>query len=67
MNKELKQYSDIELLKELIQRNGHNDAPVATRRHGVWNETLIEIGSDETAKVLFTEDALEFVDAYRRD
>ncbi len=61
IDKNLDNFSDTELLMELIQRNGFAEAPIKTERHGVWNECLIAIGTDETASICLPAEAMSFL------
>jgi len=55
----LSKYSDIELLKELVTRNGKSEAPVKTKRYGPHFETLVAVGNDHTAKITMDDEAME--------
>lgn len=55
---DLNDYSDIELLKELIKRNGFQPAPTRTQRHGEWHSTIVGIGKDEIAEICLTDEAM---------
>jgi hypothetical protein len=55
----MKQYSDIELLAELIKRNNIHEAPSSTIRYGKHYESLIAIGDNHTAFLTIIDDAYE--------
>ena len=61
VDKNLANFSDTELLIELIQRNGFSGAPVKTQRHGGWNECLVAIGIDETASICLPDTAMAYL------
>lgn len=61
VDKNLANFSDMELLMELIQRNGFSKAPVKTLRYDVWHECLIAIGSNETASICLTDEAMSYL------
>ena len=52
------QATDLELLQELISRNGHEQAPTKVSRGRDFRESLVAIGKDETAYITFNRDAL---------
>jgi hypothetical protein len=55
----LEQYSNIELLAELLEREGPpHQAPEKTVRYGVHYEVLVGIGKDNTANITLTDDDL---------
>jgi hypothetical protein len=59
MSKLVSQATDLELLQELISRNGHDKGPFKTVHIGGRNrETLVAIGKDHTAHIHFDQDAL---------
>jgi len=53
------QFSDIELLCELVKRNGKATAAHTTRRQGVHYETLVAVGKDNCAYIVLTDDGFE--------
>lgn len=55
----LKDYSDTQLLAELISRNQFQPAPTKTQRHGEWFSSLVGIGDDETAEICLTAEAMQ--------
>ena len=59
MNKcKLKDFTDTELLQELLTRNNPGIAPRKTVRQGVWFDSIIGIGNDHTASIYIDDDAL---------
>lgn len=66
-DKELKDFPDIQLLKELIRRNGFSDAPTKVTRQGEWSSVLLAVGKDETAEIILTGDALAYLGMRFRD
>lgn len=57
----LTNYSDLNLLNELIKRNGINEAPRLTKRHGEWCEVLVAAGNDEIISICFPDEAIEAI------
>lgn len=55
---DLSAYTDIQLLTELVRRNGYGKAPINTSRFSPHSETLIAIGKDHTANISMDNDAL---------
>jgi hypothetical protein len=58
-NNNIVKLTDLQLINELIKRNGYCDAPCITRREGIWHEVLVEAGTDETVMITFHDDALK--------
>ena len=56
---QISNFSDAELLMELVLRNGKSDAPTKTVRVGQWFSTLIAIGCHNVAEICLTDDAME--------
>ena len=54
----ISQATDIELLAELVSRNGHAEAPTKTVRIRKFREVLVGIGTRETAHIVFHQDVL---------
>lgn len=65
--KHLNDYSDIELLKALISRNGFQPAPTKTQRHGEWHSTIVGIGKDDIAEICLTDEAMRELDLLQKD
>lgn len=60
MSKLVSQATDLELLQELISRNGHAQAPTKVLRFDKQaRETLVAAGKDETVTITFYPDALK--------
>lgn len=54
------QATDVELLAELVSRNGHQKAPTMTRLYGPDHlETLVAIGKGGTARIAYMRSDLE--------
>ncbi len=53
--------SDIDLLKELINRNKMSQAPVVSKRHGEWFAVTVAVGDDNTAEITLTDDAVDYL------
>ena len=50
--------ADMEMLKALINENGHDNAPIKTERTpGVFISCLVAVGPDETAEIILTKEA----------
>jgi len=58
----LDDYSDIELLKALIKRNGFQPASIKTQRHGEWHSAIVGIGKNESAEICLTDEAIKELD-----
>ena len=52
----MKEYSDIELLQELLRRNKVAEAPWTKVLIGKWVESIIAIGKDNTAYLIMSEE-----------
>lgn len=50
-------FTDIELLNELIKRNGKSAAPSKIQLAGPWFSTIVGIGKDNVAEIIFTDEA----------
>jgi hypothetical protein len=60
MTKLVSQATDLELLQELISRNGHEMAPTKVVRFDrLSRETLVAVGKSNTAHITFHQDALQ--------
>ena len=59
LSKNLKPFTDLQLINELVHRNGIGDAPTKTIRCGEWCEVLVAAGNDETIYITFPDEALE--------
>lgn len=55
---ELKDYSDTQLLKELIKRGNVQEAPTVTRRGIPHSSVLVGIGADHYADIVIANDSL---------
>jgi len=55
----LKNTTDLQLLSELIRRNGVDTASAVTRRSGDWTESIIGVGVDNVAYITMTDESLE--------
>ena len=53
----LKEFTSMQLLRALIYKNGHDEAPIKTQRFVPHIETAISIGNDYTAYITMPEDA----------
>lgn len=58
----LEQYTDLELLAELVRRNGRSQAPVKTIRSADHSETIIGIGKDHVANIIMENEAAEILE-----
>jgi len=47
----IEEATDIDLLRELVRRNGIGPAADTTSRNGQWDSILIGIGNDDTAEI----------------
>lgn len=47
--------SDLDLLRELVWRNGKHKAPVEVTNDGNFQETIVGLNKDETATITFYE------------
>ena len=56
---DIKNFTDTELLQELISRNKQAPAPTKTERFGVWFESIIGIGNDNIASICIDDGALQ--------
>ena len=57
-SKDLDKFTNSELIKELIRRNGIIEAPKITKRAGKHFESIVEIDKDNCAHVTITDDTL---------
>lgn len=57
----LSQYSDLDLLRELIRRNGHTEAATETKRYVPFRETLIAVGKDHTAEIIMCSETIDLL------
>ena len=57
----LHQYSNLDLLRELIRRNGHTPAPISTVRSIPFRETLIAVGKDHTADITMCSETMDIL------
>lgn len=55
---DLRDYTDVQLLRELMRRHGHQPAPVQTTYFTPHREVIVGIGVDHTATLRFDDDAL---------
>jgi len=55
----LEQFTDIELLRELIKRNGRTEAPTKVKRGEPFMSALIALGKDNTAEIAFPADCAD--------
>jgi len=61
MNTAIEELSTLALLREIIKRNRHSEAPTKTVRHVPHRETLIAVGNDHTASITMDEETLVLV------
>ena len=57
----IEDYTDRELVKELIERNGYSDGPVNVKYISDHVETLIAIDNDHTVSFIFDRDDIESI------
>lgn len=60
-NNQLSKFTILELIREIVKREGYAHAPIKTVRHGTHYEVLFAIGDDEAGHIIFTDDALPIV------
>lgn len=53
---DLSNYTDEQLLMELVRRNGYDDAASRVVRSGVFYETWVGIGEDYSASLVMSEE-----------
>ena len=59
---ELSNFTDVQLLTELIRRNGSCEAPTKiSLTKGDWKECLVGIGKDNTASIYIDADAIKLL------
>ena len=59
---ELSNFTDVQLLAELVKRNGAYEAPTKiSLAKGEWQECLVGIGKDNTASIYIDSDAIKLL------
>ena len=59
---ELSNFTDVQLLAELVKRNGAYEAPAKiSLTKGEWQECLVGIGKDNTASIYIDSDAIKLL------
>lgn len=53
----LDEYTDRQLLEELVRRNPPKRSPVRTILNYPYDESLVAVGKDHTARITFPRDA----------
>ena len=53
----IEKYTDVELLNELVKRNGKSAAPRNIQLAGTWFSTIVGIDKDNVAEIIFTDEA----------
>ena len=53
--------TDLELLRELINRNGTQVAPTKSVRHVPFTSTIIAVGKDDVAEIVMPKETLDLV------
>ena len=59
--RDISEFTDIELLRELFMRNKVGQAPVKSSREGEWSSSIVAIGKDNSAEIVLTDEAYDLV------
>lgn len=55
----IEQFTDLELLRELVRRNGRAEAPWKVQRAVPFFSTLVALGNDDTVEIIWPTDVAD--------